>query len=291
MAGSLPCTRMRLWIVVLAIGAVAGLLALYAFLVEPARLVVHEEELELPGWKAEPIRVALISDIHAGAPFISQSKIEKLVQVTNAAHPDLVFLLGDYVIQGVKSGRFIPPETTASILSGLRPRHGTYAVLGNHDGWLDRDRVSTALSAKGITVLRNEDAVVRGIRVAGLADLITDRPDIDRLRPDPDRPTIVLTHSPDVFPRIPSSVVLTLAGHTHGGQVNLPLVGRLIVPSQYGQRYAAGHKVENGRHLYVTTGVGTSIIPVRFRVTPEVVVLRIRGVAGPSPARSSRSRP
>ena len=75
-------------------------------------------------------------------------------------------------------------------------------------------------------------------------------------------------------------VSLALAGHTHGGQVNLPLLGRLIVPSHYGQRYAAGHIVEQGRHLFVTTGLGTSILPVRFGVPPEVAILTLR--AAPS---------
>jgi predicted MPP superfamily phosphohydrolase len=88
-------------------------------------------------------------------------------------------------------------------------------------------------------------------------------------------PVLVLTHNPDVFPEIPPRVSLTLAAHTHGGQVSLPLIGRPIVPSVFGQRYASGHVVEGGRHLFVTTGVGTSIIPVRFRVPPEISIVRL----------------
>ncbi|MDQ3754676.1 MAG: hypothetical protein M3371_08095 [Acidobacteriota bacterium] len=84
-----------------------------------------------------------------------------------------------------------------------------------------------------------------------------------------------MTHNPDVFPRIPPRVALTLAGHTHGGQVNLPLLGRLVVPSSFGARYAIGHVEEDGRHLYVTPGIGTSILPVRFRVKPEITLLKI----------------
>jgi predicted MPP superfamily phosphohydrolase len=88
-------------------------------------------------------------------------------------------------------------------------------------------------------------------------------------------PIIAVTHNPDIFPKIPARVALTIAGHTHGGQVNLPLVGRPEVPSIFGQRYAAGHIVEDNRHLFVTTGIGTSMIPVRFRVPPEIVVLTL----------------
>jgi predicted MPP superfamily phosphohydrolase len=86
---------------------------------------------------------------------------------------------------------------------------------------------------------------------------------------------IALTHNPDLFPKLPADVALTLAGHTHGGQVNLPFFGRRVVPSEFGERYAVGHVQENGHHLFVTQGIGTSIIPVRFRVPPEISVLKI----------------
>lgn len=89
-------------------------------------------------------------------------------------------------------------------------------------------------------------------------------------------PIIAFTHNPDVFPEIPSRVALTIAGHTHGGQVQLPIIGRPIVPSRYGERFAAGHIVEAGRHLFVSTGLGTSILPVRFRVPPEISILTVR---------------
>ena len=88
-------------------------------------------------------------------------------------------------------------------------------------------------------------------------------------------PVLLLTHNPDVFPMVPDRVALTIAGHTHGGQVRLPWIGAPIVPSRFGQRFAAGHVVEGNRHLFVATGVGTSIIPVRFRVPPAVTILRL----------------
>jgi predicted MPP superfamily phosphohydrolase len=90
---------------------------------------------------------------------------------------------------------------------------------------------------------------------------------------------LLLTHHPDLFPEIPERVSLTVAGHTHGGQVRLPLLGPPRVPSAYGQRYASGHVVEEGRHLYVSPGVGTSILPLRFLVPPEVTVLELHGLA------------
>jgi predicted MPP superfamily phosphohydrolase len=88
-------------------------------------------------------------------------------------------------------------------------------------------------------------------------------------------PIIAFTHNPDVFSYVPARVALTIAGHTHGGQVRFPLLGAPIIPSDFGTRYAAGLIVEGGRRLFVTTGIGTSIIPVRFRVPPEIAILDI----------------
>ena len=101
-------------------------------------------------------------------------------------------------------------------------------------------------------------------------------------------PTIALTHNPDAFPEISPPVDLMIAAHTHGGQVYLPLLGRLIVPSKYGQRYAIGYIVENGRHLFVSSGLGTSIIPVRFLVPPEISMLELVSEGGQRSARLRR---
>ena len=201
----------------------------------------------------------------------------------NETNPDLVLIPGDFVIQGVRGGRFVEPETIAENLKELRARRGVFAVLGNHDWWLNGERVRRALESAGIRVLENDAARVefdsgKAIWLAGLADLWTRRPDIPGTlaKVTDDAPVIAFTHNPDIFPNMPRRVILTIAAHTHGGQVNIPLVGRPIVPSDYGQRYAAGLIVEDGRHLYVTTGIGTSIIPVRFRVPPEITVLTMK---------------
>jgi uncharacterized protein len=172
-------------------------------------------------------------------------------------------------------------EPIAAELGRLQANLATLAVLGNHDWWYDGPRVNRALTAAHLTVLENR-AISLSFRgkpfwVGGVGDSRTRHTDMAKtLRSvETDDPVILITHNPDVFPTVPERVSLMLAGHTHGGQVNLPLVGRLIVPSRYGQRYAAGHIVEGGRHLFVSTGIGTSIIPVRFRVPPEIVLLEI----------------
>jgi uncharacterized protein len=193
-------------------------------------------------------------------------------------------LLGDYVIQEVVGGKFVEPEVFAQNLKNLRARHGVYAVLGNHDWWYDGPRVRRALEGVGIRVLDDEVALVerdgQAVWLAGLADAWTNQTNVrgTLAQVTDESPVIALTHNPDLFVRIPPRVAITLAGHTHGGQVKLPFVGRLRVPSMYGQRYAAGHVVEDNRHLFVTTGIGTSIIPVRFGVPPEVVFLTLKTV-------------
>src|SRR5262249_41525020 len=153
----------------------------------------------------------------------------------------------------------------------------------NHDAWYDGPRTRRALESNGIRVLDNEvvEIPVDGTSVwlAGLADLMTGEQAILGTIAKAEGTVVALTHEPDIFPDIPARVAITLAGHTHGGQVALPWIGRRVVPSRYGERYAIGHVVEGGKHLFVTPGIGTSILPVRFGVPPEISVLTMRSGA------------
>jgi predicted MPP superfamily phosphohydrolase len=263
---------------------IALILAIDAFVIEPRRLVVRHATLQLPRWPAalDGLSIVAVGDIHAGAPYINQQYLEKLVQTINQQQPDLVVLLGDYVIQEIPGGTYIEPEVIASKLKPLHAPLGVYAVLGNHDVWGDAVRIRRALESVGIRVLKNSAVEVKAngavFWLAGIDDFFTGHSDVgSALKRIPSDSTIVaVTHDPDVFPEIPSRVTLTLAAHTHGGQVALPIVGRLIVPSKYGQRYAIGHIREAGHDMYVTTGIGTSTLPVRFRVPPEIAVIRLR---------------
>lgn len=282
-------------IFLIAVGALVLVLALtgiWAFLIEPSRLVVKQETIKLANWPTgfENLKIAVISDLHVGSPFIDAEKLRFIVLQINAMQPDLIVLLGDFMIQDVVGGKQVEPEDFAENLKNLRARHGVFAVLGNHDWWYDGPRVGRALEAVGIRVLDDDVMKIerngQAIWLAGLKDAWTNRTDIDgTLRKVTDEnPIVALTHNPDLFVRIPPGVILTLAGHTHGGQVNLPFFGRTKVPSEFGKRYAAGHIVENNHHLFVTTGIGTSIIPVRFRVPPEIVILTLK-VDAPDGAR------
>ncbi|HEX8847533.1 MAG TPA: metallophosphoesterase [Pyrinomonadaceae bacterium] len=280
----IPKLRKKLLLKITAAALALGLVltVIYVFFIEPNRLVVKEVTISLRDWpaKLENLKVAVLSDLHVGAPFINSAKLQLIVSKVNQAEPDLIVLLGDF-ISFVRGGTVVEPETIAENIRGLRARYGVFAVLGNHDWTYGGERVRRALEDVGIRVLENDVARIelndQAMWVAGITDAWTNRADITGTlkKVTDESPVIVITHNPDLFPLIPARVSLTLAGHTHGGQVIIPFFGRRHVPSEFGQRYAAGHIVEENRHLYVTTGIGTSIIPVRFRVPPEIVILTL----------------
>lgn len=259
-------------------------LGVWGFWVEPSTLRNENHEIALASWPSEcdGLRIAILADLHTGSPHNGISNLARIVELTQRAAPDLVLLAGDYVVHGVVGGTFVAPEQSAKELARLSAPGGVFAVLGNHDWWLDASRVRSSLEDVGIPVL---DDASRRVEIddcefwlAGVSDYWEGPHDIDHalsLVPR-DEPTILFTHNPDLFPDVPERVSLSIAGHTHGGQVHIPWIGRPVVPSKFGERYAIGHIVEEGRHLFVSSGVGTSIIPVRFLVPPEVSVLRLR---------------
>jgi predicted MPP superfamily phosphohydrolase len=276
--------KKRIRVVLAAIPLLLGSIAFWAFLIEPNRLVTHPETIQIANWPQDinGLKVAVISDIHVGGPFIDEKRLHLIVERTNQLQPDLIVILGDYMSGNSWHGHRVEPEEFAPMLKDLRAPLGVYSILGNHDWWYNGRKVRQALEDNGIKVLENEVVQLKGrgasFWLVGLADYWTRPQQIqETIAKVPEGATIIaLTHNPDIFPRLPLRVPLLLAGHTHGGQVNFPIIGRPIEPSKFGQRYAAGHVFENGHHLFVTTGIGTSILPVRFRVTPEIVLLTLK---------------
>lgn len=287
--------RARTWSVFVLIGALACF-GIWSAVIEPDMLRVRYVEVTSDRWPSTmpPLRIAVIADLHTGAPHIDLAKVDDIVAASNELQPDLVFLLGDYVNQGVLFGSFVSPEDVAERLSRLQAGHGVYSVLGNHDWSFDGPRVARALQSNGFSVLENEavSVVVPGGRIwiAGVADDTTRTPEVVRtVAPLPlGDPILLITHDPAVFEDVPDRVALTLAGHTHGGQVYLPGIGALILPGRAPLRHAYGLIREKGRTMFVTGGVGTSIMPVRFNMPPEIVSLTIRSRF--SPARDTKGR-
>jgi predicted MPP superfamily phosphohydrolase len=274
----------RLQIVFAAIVLLLAGMVFWGFLIEPGRLVVREQTIQIDNWpqQLDGLRIAVLSDIHADDWFVDDKKMRTIVERTNQLQPELIVILGDYMSSNGHVTRRVEPERFGAILKDLRAPLGVYSVLGNHDWWYSGIQVRRGLEKNGIQVLENEviHFDVRGTQLwlVGLADLWTRRQAIaDTVAMVPEgAPVIALTHNPDIFPDLPQRVPLLLAGHTHGGQVRLPLIGSVVESSDFGDRYVRGHVFENNHHLFVTTGIGTSIVPVRFGVPPEIVLLTIK---------------
>jgi predicted MPP superfamily phosphohydrolase len=242
--------------------------------------------LALPRWPAEldGLRVALVADLHAGAGHATPARIAAIVDEVLALDADLHVLLGDYVDSTRLYDGRARVRDVARELARL-PRSA--AVLGNHDWRAAGPAMGWALRDAGVRVLENEAIEVRErLWVAGVACARHRFPDISATlrKPPPDAAVLLAMHDPDVFPRVPARVALTVCGHLHGGQVNVPLLRRALLPTRFGERYLAGHVVEGGRHLYVSTGLGTAGLPLRLRRPPEVPVLRLTAAAPTPPA-------
>lgn len=256
------------------------ILIIWSFFIEPNMLVEKKLNLHVPDLKG--LKVVFVGDFHVKPN--QKSRLEYVVKKINEEHPDLILSTGDFV-SGHDPKQSLSIEEIAQELSKLKPKYGFYTVLGNHDWWQSGEKIEKILEQNGIIVLGNENKKInidgKTLYIAGVEDMDTRNIDLAKALTNTNHPAILLTHTPDVFPfvtdksnsKITGKVDLTLAGHTHGGQVNIPFIGPLIVPSDYGKKYAQGLIKENGKTIFVTKGIGTSILPVRFNCTPEIVVI------------------
>ena len=282
--GPSPIWRKRLRVAGDAFILLLALMVFWGFFIEPNRLVTRYATIEIPNWpeQLDGLKIAVLSDIHAGGSFIDDKKLRLIVKRTNDLHPDLIVILGDYMSGNGWVSRRVEPEVIGAVLKDLNAPLGTFSVLGNHDTWYSVGKVRTGLERNNIRVLENEATSIQAggtsLWLVGLADLWTRPQRIDEtIAKVPEGQTVIaLTHNPDIFPKLPQRVPLLLAGHTHGGQVRFPLIGSVVQASDFGERYLRGHVFENNHHLFVTTGIGTSIMPVRFGVTPEIVLLTVK---------------
>lgn len=275
--------------------------AAYGFGIEPGLMLERTSYAVMPrGWPAGfSLKIAVIADIHACEPWMPVSRIRSICELANSLSPDLTVILGDFNAGHNFVTAAVLPDQWAAALTELAAPLGVYAILGNHDWWhgpLPRMRsdgavsIRRALHAIDIPVLENSaKRLVKGKQpfwLLGLADQMARRlgnhqyRGLDNLAGtlrlvDDDAPVILLAHEPFIFDDVPARVSLTLCGHTHGGQVNLPFVGSPFAEARFGSGHIYGHVVERDRHMIISAGLGTSIAPVRIGRPPEVVEVTV----------------
>ena len=224
----------------------------------------------------EGFTIIQLSDIHY-LPFTQIELVEEAVASAVARKPDLIVLTGDFVTHEADT---IFGAVTA--LSHLNAKYGVFAVLGNHDARAGARIVRQGIEEAGITVLHNRgftfDVGHAQLNLAGVDDCIWGHPDIHAALDDlvTAAPTLLLAHEPDVIDDFSEvgPITLQLSGHTHGGQVRLPLLGTPVLP-KLGEKYVQGLHRVNGSWLYTNRGLGMVSLPVRFNCPPEVTELTL----------------
>ncbi|HKS27577.1 MAG TPA: metallophosphoesterase [Pyrinomonadaceae bacterium] len=252
--------------------------SLYASLIEPHSYHIIETNILVPELPAafEGFRIAQITDVHHSR-IVPIAEVHRVVEAAMKTKPDLIALTGDYT---TSYRRYIEP--CAEALGELSAPEGVWAVLGNHDHYTDPLLTVRALKRHRVSVLENANtAITRGgdtLQLLGIGDWTWGRADWARALHGVDkrRPSVMLSHQPVVLD-LPEAegVSLILSGHTHGGQVSLPLVGP---PIRYGRdfKYVQGLYEKNGTQLYVSAGTGVIGLPVRLGVRPEISVLKLK---------------
>ena len=236
-------------------------------------LVITRYTIPFSNWHGPPFRIAHLSDLHISAHYSAQYYHDVLRHVAEA-HPDMIVFTGDFVT----TADDIPllPQWLPS-LNSIAP---TFAVLGNHDYWAGADEVAAAVQEAGITLLRHTCRTFQGAGGQSLYLCGDEAPwgqshladhDADMLR-------IVLTHTPDNIYRLNAAgAQAVFAGHYHAGQFRIPYLGSVVVPSAYGRRFDHGHFLVNGTHLFVTSGLGTTVAPIRIYCQPDLFLVDVVG--------------
>lgn len=248
-----------------------------------AEPIIRRASAHLPNWPkgAPPVRVLLVSDIHYGNSVMDGPRLARIVAQANAQSPDLILIAGDFVAGHDPVAAVVSARALVAPLARLKAPLGVIATLGNHDQSTRPALIREALQRAGITVLENS-AVERGpLAIGGLGDVFTHHADplrtIAAVRGLPGA-RLIVSHSPDLAPLLPRDVTLVLAGHTHCGQIVLPVIGAVEKPSL--PQYICGMTREHDWTTIVTAGVGTSILPLRFGAPPDMWLVTIGAASG-----------
>ena len=265
--------------------ALVLMLLCYMFWWEPDSLRVQTHRLELTDWpeRLHGLEVAVLSDLHMGAPYMTLDKLQEIVNLTNQQQAGLVLISGDILVSDFFLKTDITLDAIAQMLAKLRAPLGVWVVLGNHDHRVGVEPLKQALARAYINLIEERSVLLnyngKGFWLAGVSDVRKGQPDMNAaLKGIPQQdPIILMTHNPDLFTDLPPWVNLGIAGHTHGGQIALSFLVAPLVPSEHGLRYLGGHIKELGHDLFVSTGLGTSMWPLRLGVPPEISLLTLEG--------------
>jgi predicted MPP superfamily phosphohydrolase len=262
-----------------------ALLAVWGVLIEPRWVARRDIAVEVPGWRGPPgLKVVVASDWHIAHEFkrvMTIARANAIVDEINAAKPDVILLPGDFISGRGEDGT--TPEDVAAVLGRLRATRGVYAVLGNHDWWTDGTGFNRAMSAAGIHVLLNEAVPLPGtdVWVLGIGDRTSMH--ADPLRAARQLPAgaqaLTLMHDPASARGLPPVPGLAVAAHTHGGQVWIPFIGSAVAPHGWPKDKTHGWVDIGGRPVYITSGLGVSIYPIRINMRPEWVMFSVSGTA------------
>lgn len=278
-SGARPKRRWRFWFALLLLLGVATIGKGYWNATRDP--VIRSATVAVGQWPVgqKPLKILLLSDIHVAGPDMPPERLARLVRQFNALRPDLVLIAGDLVSEKRTATHIYTPKQVVAPLAELKAPLGVVVAPGNHDHWFDPEALRNELEAIGLTVLQNE-AVVRGpLVIGGVDDDYTGHDDIAKTYAAMQKlgvgPLVVLTHSPDIVPELPSPVAAVFAGHTHCGQIRFPFVGAVSYVSRYGKRFACGAIDDKGQRVFVGAGLGTSILPLRYGTPPDAWLITL----------------
>ena len=241
------------------------LLFIWSFFIEPNLITIKYFQIEA----LEDKKIVFASDFHIAK--YDKKRLEKIVDTINKQNPDLVLFGGDF-IKGHDGKNTMPIEEQVKIFKQIKAP--IVSIVGNHDGWYNKEKVIRILKNNDINVLVNENIKIDNIFIAGVDDVQTGYPDVKQALKGCVGKTILLTHNPDVYFDVDKKVDLILAGHVHGGQIRFPFIGALIAPSNYGTKFADKYVFKETQNtMIVSKGLGTSILSLRFYCLPDIIVI------------------
>ena len=242
--------------------------------------VIRADEVTMASWPADQpsIKILLVSDVHVAGPDMPPERLQRIVAQINAINPDIVAFAGDFVSdKRIATKRYTVNEALAP-LGNLAPRIGSFAVLGNHDHWRDANAVAEQLGDAGVTVLSNSATEIGPLAFGGIDDDFTNHANVPVVLNEMSKMSgipVYLSHSPDITPDLPNEESIILAGHTHCGQIVLPWFGAFAYMSKYGDRYGCGKITEGRKTIFVSAGLGTSLLPLRLGAIPDMWLITI----------------